>query len=161
VAGQREPAADLRIARVERADLAELLPMMEAYCDFYGTEPGEQRLRELAEALLADPEGEGVQLIARVGGAPAGFATVYWSWSTTTAARIAVMNDLFVNPEQRGSGAAEALIAGCAEEARAHGADRVEWQTAPANERAQAVYERVGATRESWVDYWLAVPPRA
>jgi RimJ/RimL family protein N-acetyltransferase len=71
------------------------------------------------------------------------------------------MNDLFVNPEQRGSGAAEALIAGCIEEARAHGADRVEWQTAPDNERAQTVYERVGATRESWVDYWLAVTPPA
>jgi hypothetical protein len=29
------------------------------------------------------------------------------------------------------------------------------------NRRAQRVYERVGATREQWVDYWLGIaPPR-
>jgi hypothetical protein len=27
------------------------------------------------------------------------------------------------------------------------------------NKRAQAVYERIGATRDEWVDYWLAVSP--
>ena len=29
------------------------------------------------------------------------------------------------------------------------------WQTAVDNVAAQAVYDHVGATRESWVDYWL------
>lgn len=161
MADQTEPAADLQIARVAHGDLGELVPMMVAYCDFYGTAPGEGALHGLAEALLVDPKREGVQLIARIGPEPAGFATVYWSWSTTTASRLAVMNDLFVNPKQRGTGTAEALIAACVEQAQAHGAGRLEWQTAPDNQRAQAVYERVGATRENWVDYWLAVPPAA
>jgi hypothetical protein len=31
----------------------------------------------------------------------------------------------------------------------------VTWQTARDNGRAQALYERVGAHREEWVDYWL------
>ena len=34
---------------------------------------------------------------------------------------------------------------------------RLDWQTATDNLRAQAVYDRVGATREQWVDYWLPV----
>ena len=143
---------------MQRSDLDDLLPMMVAYCDFYKTAPGEERLTALADALLADPEHEGVQLIARVDGAAAGFATIFWSWSTTNAARLAVMNDLFVKPEHRGGGVAEALIEDCVEAASLHGAERLEWQTAPDNLRAQAVYERVGATRESWVDYWVAVP---
>ncbi len=29
------------------------------------------------------------------------------------------------------------------------------WQTAVDNLAAQAVYDHVGATRETWVDYWL------
>ena len=29
------------------------------------------------------------------------------------------------------------------------------WQTATDNDRAQKVYDRVGGTREEWVDYWL------
>ena len=36
---------------------------------------------------------------------------------------------------------------------------RLAWQTAPENRRAQAVYERIGATREQWVDYWMATDP--
>jgi GNAT superfamily N-acetyltransferase len=84
-----------------------------------------------------------------------GFATIFWSWSTTAAARIGVMNDLFVAPEGRGTGAAEALIEACRDRCRERGAIRVGWQTAPDNLRAQAVYERVGAVREQWVDYHL------
>ena len=37
---------------------------------------------------------------------------------------------------------------------------KVTWQTAVDNHRAQAVYERIGATREDrWLDYQLPVDP--
>jgi GNAT superfamily N-acetyltransferase len=65
------------------------------------------------------------------------------------------MNDLFVAPEARGSGAAEALIEACRAEARAHGAVWLAWQTGKTNERAQRVYERAGAERAEWIDYGL------
>ena len=65
------------------------------------------------------------------------------------------MNDLFVAEGARGGGLAERLIEVCRSECTRHGADRVTWQTAPDNLRAQAVYDRVGGTREQWVDYWL------
>jgi RimJ/RimL family protein N-acetyltransferase len=32
----------------------------------------------------------------------------------------------------------------------------MDWQTASDNLRAQAVYERVGASREEWIDYALS-----
>ena len=54
------------------------------------------------------------------------------------------MNDLFVEPGARGSGAADALIQACVEAARERGATSVEWTTAQDNHRAQAVYDRVG-----------------
>jgi GNAT superfamily N-acetyltransferase len=98
-----------------------------------------------------------VQLVARRGGEAVGFATIYWSWATTIASRIGVMNDLFVTPAARGSGAAEQLIQACADECRRHGAAELAWQTAPDNERAQRVYDRVGATRSQWLDYSLNV----
>ena len=132
---------------------------MRAYCDFYRCAPSDSGLLDLAGALLADPVGEGVQLIARDERAAAvGFATVYWTWSTTQASRIGVMNDLYVAPEARGSGLAERLIGACLERCAERGVGALAWQTAPENLRAQAVYERVGAQRETWVDYTLAVP---
>ena len=146
-----------QIARVGTDDLDDLLPLVRAYCDFYEVSPSDEDLIEVSRALIADPEREGLQLIAReAGGDAVGFATIYWSWSTSDAARIGVMNDLFVIERARGRGIAEALIEACRDESGCRGARRLSWQTAPDNLRAQAVYDRVGATREQWVDYWLA-----
>jgi GNAT superfamily N-acetyltransferase len=149
------------IAAVSEADLADLLRLMRAYCDFYEVAPGDEALLAMSRALIADPEREGVQLIARgADGAALGFATVFWTWSTTRAARIGVMNDLFVAPRARGAGGGrvgEALIAACAERCRAHGAVSLTWQTALDNARAQALYDRIGARRSQWLDYDLAV----
>jgi GNAT superfamily N-acetyltransferase len=147
------------IAPVTAADLDALLPLVRAYCDFYETSPTDTALLDLSRALIADPEREGMQLIARDGDAQAvGFATVFWSWDTTEGSRIGIMNDLYVAPEARGSGLAERLIAGCVERCSARGASRLEWQTGPENLRAQAVYDRVHGEREPWVVYTLAAP---
>jgi GNAT superfamily N-acetyltransferase len=147
----------MTIDRVGEADLGELLPLMRGYCGFYEVAPSDEDLVALSRALIADPEREGVQLLAREEGRAVGFATVFWSWATTSAERIGVMNDLFVAPEARGSGAAEALIEACRDECAARGAGKLTWQTAPDNAAAMKVYDRVGATREHWVDYWLPV----
>lgn len=146
------------IARVGEEDLEALLPLMRGYCDFYEVAPPDEALLALSRALIADPEREGVQLIARdAGGRAVGFATVYWTWQTLSASRLGVMNDLFVTPEARGSGLAARLIAACRERAAEHGAAELAWQTAKDNHRAQALYDRVGGRRAEWLDYSLAV----
>ena len=147
----------IEITRIDEGDLPELLPLVRAYCDFYEVSPSDEALLALSRALIADPEREGVQLLGRDGNAAVGFATIYWSWATTIAARIGVMNDLFVARAARGSGAAEALIHACVAECRRQGAVQLTWQTAQDNFRAQKVYERVGAKRAEWVDYSLEV----
>ena len=149
-------------SRVTTADLPDLLPLVRAYCDFYDVAPADEALLAVSRALIADPDREGIQLIARGdGGEAVGFATVYWSWDTLAAARVGIMHDLFVTPPARGTGIADLLIEACVEECRRHGAAKLGWQTAPDNTRARRVYERVGATRDEWVDYWLSVSPAA
>jgi GNAT superfamily N-acetyltransferase len=147
------------IARVREDDLAELLPLMRGYCDFYAVDPSDEALLAMARELIADPVKEGVQLIARDDdGRAVGFATIFWLWSTTTGAvRIGLMNDLFVHPDARGTGLADRLIEACAKECRAHGAKALTWQTAKDNHRAQTVYDRVGGQRSEWLDYSLPV----
>jgi GNAT superfamily N-acetyltransferase len=147
------------IAAVTEADLPELLPLMRGYCDFYEVDPSDEDLLAMSRVLIDDPEREGVQLIARDGdGRATGFATIFWTWSTLSASRIGVMNDLFVDERSRGTGVAEALIAACAERCRERGATSLDWTTARDNHRAQRLYERVGARRdERWLDYSLDV----
>ncbi len=147
------------VAAVTPADLPDLLPLLRAYCDFYATSPSDESLLALSRALIEDPALEGVQLLARDGdGRALGFATVFWSWDTTEASRIGIMNDLYVSPKARGSGTAERLIGACAQRCEQRGAARLEWQTGPDNRRAQAVYDRIGGTREPWLLYAKPTP---
>lgn len=161
----------LTVAPVAEADLPDLLPLVRGYLDFYeaspadapllgsGEGPSDEAMLALSRALIADPDREGVQFLARDGGGrPVGFATLFWTWSTTSGGRIGVMNDLFVAAEGRGSGAAEALIGACRDRCRDRGALYLAWQTAHDNARASAVYDRVGGHRDvRWVDYSVEV----
>jgi GNAT superfamily N-acetyltransferase len=151
------------IATVTEADLPELLPLMRGYCDFYEVDPSDEDLLVMSRALIADPDREGTQLIARDDdGRATGFATIFWTWTTLSASRIGVLNDLFVAEHARGTGVVEALIAACAERCRQHGGTSLDWTTARDNHRAQRVYDRIGAERdERWVDYSLEVSPGA
>lgn len=62
------------------------------------------------------------------------------------------LDDLFVDPGVRGSGAADALIAALREIGTARGWTVIRWITAEDNYRARGVYDRV-AVRTPWVTY--------
>ncbi len=146
----------MEIDSATESDLPALLPLLRGYCDFYGASPSDDGLTAMARALIAARDADGMLLVARDGdGVAIGFATVGWKWSSLRAARIAVMEDLFLAPEARGQGAGDALIQACADRAREHGAPVLSWTTALDNHRAQAVYERVGASGDAWLEYEL------
>jgi GNAT superfamily N-acetyltransferase len=148
------------ISTVTEADFEDLLPLMRAYCVFYEVDPSDEALLDMSRALIADPEREGLQLIARdsESGAAAGFSSIFWTWSTLSASRLGIMNDLFVDPQQRGRGLADALIIASAERAGERGATELCWQTALDNKRAQTVYDRIGGKQDRWLDY--SIPAR-
>jgi ribosomal protein S18 acetylase RimI-like enzyme len=64
------------------------------------------------------------------------------------------IDDLFVAPEWRGRGAADALIEAVKAEGRQRGWSVLRWITADDNLRAQRFYERVGE-RTGWVTYQI------
>ena len=62
------------------------------------------------------------------------------------------LDDLFVDPDQRGTGAADALIAALRDIGQARGWTVIRWITADDNYRARGVYDRIAA-RTPWVTY--------
>jgi GNAT superfamily N-acetyltransferase len=140
-------------------DLPAVLPLVRAYCEFYETTPEQapdEGLDEMCRALIAAPDSEGLLLVAEDDeGAVVGFAACGWKWSSLRAARVVVLEDLFVIPDARGGGHGRNLIAACAERARENGAAAMEWVTATDNARAQAVYDSVGAEADDWRAYVL------
>jgi ribosomal protein S18 acetylase RimI-like enzyme len=141
------------VRRSTESDTDALLPLVEAYVvDFYKRpHPGRGKLRDLV-IKLARGEG-GVQFVADSGGGLVGFATLYFTFSTLEAEPVAIMNDLYVVEDARGSSAARDLFQACRAESKARGCAYMTWETAPDNHRAQAFYARMGGVREDWVTY--------
>ena len=149
---------EITIEPVRVIELPLLLPLMRAYCDFYEVTPRDDRLVALCRGLIDEPR-EGVQLLARraepdgAAGDPLGFATIFWTFQTLDAARIGVMNDLFVVPGARGGGVGRRLIEHCRGLCRKRGAAKLVWETAPDNHTAQRLYDSTGAESSTWLTY--------
>jgi GNAT superfamily N-acetyltransferase len=148
-------APRLTVTQVVEADVADLVPSMLAYARFYGADPSTDDLTAMALAFIAT--GTGTQLIARdASGEALGHATVLWSWDTTLAQPLAVMEDLFVTAQARGRGVGAALIEACRQLAADRGMHWLAWETAPDNDTAQRLYDGLGAKRDTWYAYRLS-----
>ena len=84
-------------------------------------------------------------LLAEVGGVPVGFALFFASYSTFRTAPCLWLEDLFVVPEQRGSGIGLSLLRAVAAVAVARGCPRLDWSVLDWNMDAIGFYERNGA----------------
>ena len=150
-------AAGPRIEPISPDQLEALLPMIAAYQRFYEVPAeriDEERNRAFFARFLA-PSEEGMLLGAWADEELAGYACLYWHHTSLVPADTVLMNDLYVDADHRGEGVGRALIEASAAIARERGARRLEWATAPDNERAQRLYDSTGATRSEWVEYEL------
>jgi ribosomal protein S18 acetylase RimI-like enzyme len=139
------------------ADLDELVPLFDGYRRFYGKSSDEP----LARAFLRDrlTAGDSIVLVAEQADRKlCGFAQLYPSFSSVRAARIFILNDLFVAAGARRRGVGSALLRASAAAARAERAALVKLSTAIANVAAQRLYESHGWTRdEDFYEYGLAL----
>jgi GNAT superfamily N-acetyltransferase len=151
---------EVEIRVVGPDDVAALVPLMRGYCAFYDTSPAEEDLAAMSRAFIAGGGTHGTQLLALdADGRAMGFATLLWSWDTTLATPVAVMEDLFVTEAARGTGVGRALIEACGRAASERGIVGIDWVTAPDNLTAQRLYDSTGAGRSTWVHYRLPTGP--
>ena len=91
-------------------------------------------------------------LICRRGGRPIGFALYFFTYSTFLARPSLYLEDLFVLPEERGTGAGKALLRALARIAVRRGCGRMEWAVLDWNRPAIRFYRRLGAQlRRQWI----------
>lgn len=147
------------VRRAYSADLDLIAPLFDRYRQFYTAREDAAVSRAFIEQRLQ--RNESMVFLAELDGAPAGFAQLYPTFSSVRAARVWVLNDLFVEPHARRRGVAQALLAASAEFARADGAARLELETNPDNLPAQALYEAAGWQRfDDTLRYRLSLESR-
>jgi len=145
---------DLRRATLD--DLPLLVPLFDGYRQFYGqpSDPGRAE-RFLRDRLAA---GESVVYLAEQNGRALGFVQLYPSFWSVAACRSWILNDLFVSPEHRGTGAGKALMNRARAHARETGAGGLSLATQRTNLTAQALYESLGWKRdEEFYHYELSL----
>ena len=138
------------IRGLERRDEAAWRRLWVAYLAFYNTELPQQLTDDLFERLLKGAPH--FAFVAERDGAVIGFVHALPHASTWSGKGYLYLEDLFVDPAVRGSGAGRKLIEAVYEEADRQGLDRVYWHTDTNNKTARTLYDKL-ATLSDFVQY--------
>jgi GNAT superfamily N-acetyltransferase len=137
--------------------------LFRGYADFYRSPTSDQHQRQIwswihddrtVEALVAVP----IDDAGRETGEPRGLAHLR-EWVRPLRGTVCgYLDDLFVDPSTRGTGAVDALFDEIDRLAVERGWAIVRWTTADDNYRARSVYDRL-ATRTTWITYDMTPRP--
>jgi GNAT superfamily N-acetyltransferase len=95
-------------------------------------------------------------VICNIDNKPVGFAVYFFNYSTWLGKHGLYLEDLYVSPEHRRSGAGKALLKHLAEIALSRNCGRFEWSVLDWNEPAIQFYHSIGAKpQDEWVGYRL------
>lgn len=96
-------------------------------------------------------------LICSVDNKPIGYAVYFFNYSTWLGKNGIYLEDLYVTPDSRGTGAGKALLKYIAKIAVAKDCGRFEWSVLDWNEPAIKFYKAIGAKpQDEWVGYRLS-----
>ncbi|MGH8781758.1 N-acetyltransferase family protein [Paraburkholderia sp.] len=122
-------------------------------------EKAEHEVKATVDTLrgsLFEPGSPARALICEIDGEPVGFAVYFFSYSTWLAQKGLYLEDLYVSPHHRGTGAGKRVLQHLAQLAIAESCARFEWSVLDWNEPAIRFYESLGASAQSeWVRYRL------
>ena len=95
-------------------------------------------------------------VICNIDDKPVGFAVYFFNYSTWLGKHGLYLEDLYVSPEHRGTGAGKALLKHLAKIALSKNCGRFEWSVLDWNEPAIQFYQSIGAKpQDEWVGYRL------
>ena len=138
--------ADFSLRGAERRDVDAIVALIRGLAEF-------ERLTHLLEVTpdklalhLFGPKPVVEAIVAERSGRVVAFALFFTNFSTFLAKPGIYLEDLFVEPAERGRGIGKALLEHLARLAAARGCGRFEWSVLDWNVAAIGFYERMGAT---------------
>ena len=127
-------------------DIGDLVPLFSDYRTFYAQPQDPETARRFLHDRLS--RNESTIFLAHLDGLPnsaaVGFTQLYPLFSSIRAARVFLLNDLYVAEHARRHGVAQALLSAAADYGRSEGAIRLDLETMPDNHAAQALYRAQG-----------------
>lgn len=132
----------MTIERVHEDPDGSVTELFVEYRHFYGRHDDDAAARAFFRERLA--AGDSLVWAVRTEGRADGFAQVYVAHSSLRLATDWTLNDLFVAPHARGTGAGRALVQRVLDDAAAAGVALVRLETQHDNHKARALYDDLG-----------------
>lgn len=150
--------ANYQTAFVTEADKAQWRPLFDGYAEFYKV-PMDDTIADRVWGWLLDPGHvlEGM-LVKDDTGTAVGLAHVRACPRPLGGCEMGFLDDMFVVPEARGSGAADALFEALRQLASERGWPSVRWITQHFNERGRAFYDRYTDGPSDFIMYQWKLP---
>jgi len=146
----------MEICTVTLATIGEVVPLFNAYREFYGQQANLGQAEQfLTERLNKE---ESVIFLAYLDAQPVGFVQLYPVFSSVAMKKAFILNDLFVAEHARKRGVAQGLIEQCYSYCLQKDARYIALETATDNVRAQKLYEKLGMKIDDgvfhFIKYW-------
>lgn len=135
---------EIVIRPIEPSDEAEWRRLWTAYLDFYEASVSEEVYATSFARLLSGDANEFHGLLAVEDGRPVGLAHYLFHRHGWRVENVCYLQDLYADPDVRGTGIGRRLIEAVYAAADAEGAPRVYWLTQDFNAPARMLYDRIG-----------------
>ncbi len=141
------------IESIADENFEELLGLIREYQQFYQIRQidDEKNRQYFSQFILSDENG--IIHVLRHEGDLIGFSTIYKSFSSSRAETVAVLNDLYLQPQCRKKGYGKMLISHAMDVAREKGYSRLQWLTTKDNLIAQKLYDGIDVSKSAWFFY--------
>ena len=135
--------ASLQIRPLLASDEAEWRRLWTLYLEYYESSVPEEVYSSTFARLLGDDSADFCGLIALNDDRPVGITHYLFHRHCWKVENVCYLQDLFVDADQRGTGAGRALIEAVYSRADAAGSPAVYWLTQDFNEAGRRLYDRV------------------
>jgi ribosomal protein S18 acetylase RimI-like enzyme len=140
----------IRLATAKDSDL--VAPLFDAYRQFYGEKSNLRLAKKFILERLKNKQS--IIFVALLEKKAVGFVQLYPSFSSVSADKILVLNDLYVVAEARKLGVSRALMSKAKDYAVKNKTKRLSLSTAKNNSTAKSLYHSLGYVLDSDYDHY-------
>ena len=150
------PAADFRIVAATEADVPAIFSFIRKLAEYEKLADSVVATEELLREHLFGRRPVAEVVLAYLAGEPVGFALFFHNFSTFLGRPGIYLEDLFVDPPNRGKGIGKALLVHLAKIAKERGCGRLDWSVLDWNAPSIEFYKSLGAVcLDDWKPFRL------
>src|SRR5262245_11356573 len=138
--------AEIAIRCCAAADRSDALGLLIAQLREHDSQLPDDVIAGALDGMLAPPDRCAV-VVATLDGRAVGIAVLSTMWTLEHGGQAVWLDELYVDPAERGHGIGSALLAAAYATAREYGATTVDLEVAASHDRAGILYEREGFER--------------